>query len=329
LVNFMKNTIRPQLPGELGWSYYGGSILGTYSNITLNNVFRDCFRATDNINLSLDGFRVKSVNLHVEQTIGSLMKSNNGSIYGTYKNIKIDSLVTEDDNALHFFYASGDINGSFENIYCEKNKAIGVFYSDTIYGIFKNIVFQYGIKNESNLTNSFFYATNSIDGIYENIFINSEALNFFVSQGTISGTYSHIKNNSMGVVDSVFWGDVSGYFYDIEFYGGTIERIFQYFATPIEIDRARILTNNYTTSPFNGRMRNTIIYGQRNGNAIYLDEGAVIERCKFLTGANPAIVANSAINAQISYTIIDGEISEDITNDLGRDSWNIVNSNID
>jgi hypothetical protein len=328
LVNFMKNTIRPQEPGELAWSYYGGSISGTYSNITLNNVFRDCFRATDNINVSLDGFKVKSVNLPTTQTIGSLMKSNNGSIYGTYKNIKIDTLATDDDNPLHIFYANNDINGTFENIYCEKNKAIVVFYSDTIYGIFKNIVFQYGIKNATNLTNSFFYGTNSIDGIYQNIFVNSETENFFVSQNTISGTYSHIKNNSTGV-GSVFWGEVSGYFYDIEFYGSEIDRIFQYFTLPIEIDRARILSYSFTTSPFRGRMKNTIINCNRNANPIYLGNGAIIERCKFLTGANPAIVADSAINAQISYTITDYNISEDITNDLGRDSWNIVNSNID
>jgi hypothetical protein len=330
LVNFMKNTIRPQLPGELGWSLYGGSILGTYSNITLNNVFRDCFRATDNINISLDGLRLKSVNLHVEQTIGSLMKSNNGSIYGTYKNIKVDSLITEDDNALHFFYASGDINGTFENIYCERNAHIDSFRCElSMYGTFKNINFPYGTRNEGEFNNRFFLIGGVIDGLFENIFINSEASKFFEGS-QIMGTYSHIKNNSANV-SNVFKcsGDISGYFYDIEF--GNISDIFiGDFTTPITFDRLRIFTDYYTTSPFKGLMRNCIIDGQRNGNAIYLGEGgAVIERCKFLTGADPAITTNGAIiTAKISYTIIDGQISPDITNDLDFD-WNIVNSNID
>jgi len=258
-------------------------------------------------------------NIEVGNTGGSTFYGYQ-SLIGTYENIKIGTC----SNA--FVSATSDINGYFDTIEIDGVGNNTKFGAVNLYGTFKNIK----LRNTYDL-----FSVSNTNATFENIEFSGSSINkvFYNANNNLSGTFSNISTTSP--ISQVFYanGAISGYFKDITL--GTVSTGFMDgggFTAPVTIDNLKVNAFiGYTGDAAGIKIINSTIDARGTSNPVlYIGDGTIIERCKFLSDSSATTIdTNSTPNAQISFTITNYGISGNIYNDIDdTDPRNIDNSNI-
>lgn len=328
------------------FSATGGSLLGDFENIEIGNsdnvtmfyADTDLIGTFKNINVSTSNsmfttFTSRNIDGVFENiecgTVSASIFSSSGTMSGTFSNIKIGNVTSNS------FYSVSSLQGTYENIeikstnttlFKSDDKVIGTFENISVDdinstqgfhsingtdGVFKNIE----VKSGSG-TNIFFYADGaSVTGTFDNININSPMTSFIVSSGgDVIGTFSNITAlNPISISAFSSTNDLSGTFKNITM--GTVSSLGGSFSLPVLIDNLSF-RGYISSSQFLGKIINSSIDSTGLSNpTIYLGNGAVVERCKFLSDSGDyTIKSSSSINAQISLTRANQDIDTQITN---------------
>jgi hypothetical protein len=158
--------------------FNGENINGTFENIKMGDGFRPFYvtnemNPTSEINGTFENIEIGSG--------GDAFFSNAGNLYGTYRNIKVDSTTS-------IFYANDTFQGSFNNINIGTVSGGDIFYSGA--GDFSATVSNVEIGNGSY---NIFYSGGTFSGTYRNIVVGNVANSIFMSNNTLSIDVQNLK----------------------------------------------------------------------------------------------------------------------------------------
>jgi hypothetical protein len=299
----------------------GGRTLGEFNDIT--------FDENGGIFFLDGGIFCEIKNITSATANGYCFYTQTNAIQGTFSNIKVGNVtgVTLDvfSSATYLLgtienVEIGDISGKLfysgltQSVKVENLKTGNIGTSafttdaDDFFGVLKNVTL-------GNVGGDVFVGNSNLDGIFDRINVSNVSGNIYRSTNNSSyGTYSNIN---IGLISGMLFNSgasINGTYRNIIF--ASASAIFDGGTNNVLVDN--MVGNSYVPQlggGFSGKIINSSINALGfTKPSIYLLDGALVERCTFLSDSGEVSIKGSTINAQISLTRANEGISPDITN---------------
>ena len=287
----------------------GGYLDGIYRNIVVENVGINAFITSGDANLGGTYSDIK-----IKDLGGRSFNVSGGSLLsGYFYNMEFENFVNAP-----FSNTTGDVNIKVKNV--KSNDTQGIFNaSGNLHGEISNVVVD-------KISSAFFTSGSNMDMVVDNFTIrgsNTLPAQAFSSAFSISGTYSNIYIYSEEVGIEYFnASNLSGRYENL--YLGTATTIFN---AAINATFKNINAASYIPTLFVGKISDSYINATGLAQpAILINDGAVIDRCRFIADAGQYSIATVAlINSKISFLISNRAIDPQIRNLIDGDK-NIISS---